>query len=211
MSTAPFDSGSVNTTASGLLVRLQSSDAEAWRQFVRLYCPLVYRWCRQADVAPQDAADVGQEVFRNVFLSIRQFHHDRAGDTFRGWLWTITQNKIRDHFRRQANRPRAVGGSSAGHSLAEAAASAEGFSTPDDAGGLSTLLARGLDAIRCEFEDRTWQAFWRVAVRSELPGDVAADLGTTANAVRKAKCRVLARLRAVLGEAIPGHGGSPPR
>jgi hypothetical protein len=40
---------------------------------------------------------------------------------------------------------------------------------------------------------------------------VAADLGMTANAVRKAKSRVLARLRAMLGDPAPDPRGSPPR
>ena len=38
-------------------------DADAWRQFLRLYGPVVYGWCRHAGLQPADATDVGQEVF----------------------------------------------------------------------------------------------------------------------------------------------------
>ena len=38
---------------------------------------------------------------------------DRSGDSFRGWLWTITQNKIRDQFRYRQGAPQAEGGSDA--------------------------------------------------------------------------------------------------
>jgi hypothetical protein len=34
--------------------------------------------------------------------------HDRPGDTFRGWLWTVTRNKIRDFHRGRAGDPSAV-------------------------------------------------------------------------------------------------------
>jgi RNA polymerase sigma-70 factor (ECF subfamily) len=211
MGTEPESGEVVGSTSVGLLARLRSSDQDAWRRLVRLYGPLVYRWCRRAHVAPQDAADIGQEVFRAVAAAVGRFQHGQDGSTFRGWLWTITRNKVRDHLRRQASAPRAFGGDSTHPDLAEAAADPATSASSSAAGRFNTLLTGCLESIRGEFEARTWLAFWRVAVRSELPGDVAADLGMTANAVRKAKSRVLARLRAVLGDPAPRPRGSPPR
>src|SRR5690349_18372378 len=62
---------------------------------------------------PEDAADVAQEVFRTVAARIQDFRRDRPGDTFRGWLWTITRHKIGDHLRRLQRQPSAAGGSDA--------------------------------------------------------------------------------------------------
>ena len=53
---------------------------------------------------------------------------------------------------------------------------------------------------RAEFEERTWQAFWRVTVEGQDTAEVAAQLGISANGVRQAKSRVLRRLREELGE-----------
>jgi RNA polymerase sigma-70 factor (ECF subfamily) len=64
------------------------------------------------------------------------------------------------------------------------------------------VLHRTLDTIRGEFEPRTWQAFWRVQIDGKTTGDVGAELGMTAAAVRKARLRVLARLRQELGELL---------
>jgi RNA polymerase sigma-70 factor (ECF subfamily) len=61
----------------------------------------------------------------------------------------------------------------------------------EEAGFLRAAIA----LIRGEFEPRTWQAFWLTAVEARSPGDVAAELGMTAGAVRVAKSRVLKRLR----------------
>jgi RNA polymerase sigma-70 factor (ECF subfamily) len=159
-----------------------------------LYTPLVYRWGRQAGLQASDVADVVQEVFRSVATAIASFdqHHERKN--FRGWLWTITRNKIRDHFRRVARSPAAVGGSTAYQKLQELA---DGLpeelpETPGDDGGVTR---RALEAIREEFEDRTWQAFWQATVDGRPTAEIAATLGMTAKAIRQAKYRVLRRLR----------------
>jgi RNA polymerase sigma-70 factor (ECF subfamily) len=51
------------------------------------------------------------------------------------------------------------------------------------------------------FEERSWQAFWRVVVEGQRLADVAAELGLTRNAVYIAKSRILRRLREAPGEA----------
>ena len=50
-----------------LLLRLRDSrDEEAWRQFVELYAPAVFRTCRRRGLQEADAADVTQEVLRSI-------------------------------------------------------------------------------------------------------------------------------------------------
>ena len=56
--------------------------------------------------------------------------------------------------------------------------------------------------MRGEFEDRTWQMFWLTAVEDREPADVAAGFGVTPVAVRKAKSRVLRRLREEIGDLL---------
>ena len=62
------------------------------------------------------------------------------------------------------------------------------------------LFHRALEMIRCEFEERTWQAFWRTAVEGRPAADVGEELGMRPGAVRVAKSRVLQRLREELGD-----------
>ncbi|MHC5542285.1 TrfB-related DNA-binding protein [Singulisphaera rosea] len=59
-----------------------------------------------------------------------------------------------------------------------------------------------------EFEERTWQIFWRVTVESQAPAVLAEGLGVTATSIRKTKSRVLRRLKDILG--APTHEGFPP-
>jgi RNA polymerase sigma-70 factor (ECF subfamily) len=187
--------GSTSTSRS-LIDRARAFDGEAWRRLCEVYGPVVYRWARARGLQSTDAADIGQEVFRTVAARISEFRHDRLSDTFRGWLWTITRHKLGDYFRLRGNRPDAVGGATAQWQFRELAEpSSLDWSAEDDADAEREILHRALAAIRLEFEEKTWQAFWRTTVDSRPTDLTAAELGLSPGAVRQAKYRVLRRLR----------------
>jgi RNA polymerase sigma-70 factor (ECF subfamily) len=126
------------------------------------------------------------------------FRHDRPGDSFRGWLRAVTRSMILLHFRKSGRQPQGSGGTDAYAQLQELA---DPLAAPpddaDDAAQTETdgLRRRALELVRGEFEDRTWQMFWRTFVDERSPVDVAAELSATPAAVRKAKSRVLHRLK----------------
>jgi RNA polymerase sigma-70 factor (ECF subfamily) len=186
-----------------LLERLKADEPPAWDRLVRLYAPLVYRWCRRWDLPEQDIADVLQDVFAAVAAHVGAFRKEREGDTFRGWLRTITQNKVRDHFRKLGREPVGAGGTEAQIRMSALPAPADDDSEPEASDGRAeqSLFARALELIRAEFEERTWQAFWLTAVEDQTPTDVGLRLRMSPGAVRVAKSRVLRRLRAELGDS----------
>jgi RNA polymerase sigma-70 factor (ECF subfamily) len=158
---------SIGSTSSSLLERVKARDQDAWQRLVRLYGRLVLYWCRKANIPQADREDVFQEIFRSVARHVAEFHRDRPGDSFRGWLHSITQSKIADHFRRVSGQPVAPGGSEAYRQLQEVAAPDE---TGDDEQVSEESLVRhqAMALVREEFEERTWEAFWRVTVRARL-------------------------------------------
>jgi RNA polymerase sigma-70 factor (ECF subfamily) len=185
------------STSTGLLARLRAQDSAAWARLARLYGPLVYSWCRRRGLQESDAGDIVQEVFRAVLGHIAAYEH-KPGSTFRGWLWTITRNKILDFHRRAQRQPEAIGGSDAQAKLQQLPEVLD----ESEAGTSTTgnLVRRALALIRPEFTDATWQAFWRVMMLGQSPADAAAELGLSLNAVYIAKSRVLRRLREELGD-----------
>jgi RNA polymerase sigma-70 factor, ECF subfamily len=199
------DIGSASRASTGtsrsLLERARAADADAWDRLVSLYGPLVFQWCRRWDLQDQDVADVFQDVFQAVATHIAEFRKERPGDSFRGWLRTITRNKVLDHFRRQGREPGGAGGTDAQLRLAELP-SPGADAEPADREPDSALFRQGLELIRAEFEDRTWQAFWRTAVDDVPPNEVAVELKMSPGSVRVAKCRVLRRLREEFGELL---------
>jgi RNA polymerase sigma-70 factor (ECF subfamily) len=183
-----------SSTSTGLLERVKNRDPEAWRRFARLYTPLVYRWARQCNLQSNDAADVVQEVFVAVARSIDRFRHDQPQSSFRGWLWTITRNQVRLHYRRGSDRPETLGGSDANYVFQTYPDLVERDAEPADANEHACLVHRAVELIRGDFQPQTWQAFWRLAVEGRPVAEVAEELGMTAAAVRQAKYRVLCRL-----------------
>ena len=182
-----------SATSPSLIARVRAGEASAWDRVVTLYAPLVFHWCRRARLQAHDIEDVFQEVFRAVAEHVDEFRRDRPGDSFRGWLRAITANKVRDHFRRRQGLPAAAGGTEAQQRLQAVAEPAADDPSEDDL--VSRQLRQALESLRGEFEDRTWTAFWQVQFDGREPKDVAAELGMTPAAVRKARYRVLQRLR----------------
>jgi RNA polymerase sigma-70 factor (ECF subfamily) len=196
------------STSRSLLVHARDADPAAWTRLVGLYAALVATWCRRWGVAEQDIADILQDVFAAVATHLSGFRNDQPADTFRGWLATITKNKVHDYHRRRAVQPAAMGGTEASLRLAQVldpqtSSVDSGEAIQCDAAAdpaFGEVLARALASIRGEFHDKTWQAFWNVVVAGRTTADVAAELNMRPGTVRVAKSRVLVRLRRELGD-----------
>jgi RNA polymerase sigma-70 factor, ECF subfamily len=189
------DRSEPSSVSSTLLARIKAHQPEAWRRFVDIYGPVIYRWCRMASVPKDEAADVVQEVFIAATKHIDEFRRDRPGDSLTGWMSAITRSKVVDYFRSRQGRAAGQGGTDAYERLCQFADSSS-ISLIKEPEESQALIARlGLNLVRAEFEDHTWQAFWRTAVEGQPANVVAADLRMTVQAVYKAKSRVLRRAR----------------
>lgn len=196
----PRPSRNSGTISSSLLVGVRSFRADAWRRLVHIYGPLVYNWCVKAGLSRQDAEDLGQEVFRAVAGRIDGFERTKPSDTFGGWLRTITRHKVADHWRKKSRQPNTVGTPELLQSISNSEQPnvlRDASDTPEQQRDeiRSIVYRRALELIRSEFRESSWKAFWSTAVDGRATADVALDLNMTQMAVRKAKSRVLRRLR----------------
>jgi RNA polymerase sigma-70 factor (ECF subfamily) len=187
-----------STISSSLLERIRGRQPDAWRRLVCLYGPVVYRWCRQYNVARDDAPDLVQEVFSAVALHIDGFQRRQPGDSFAAWLRTVTHNVVRGHFRARHDRPVAQGGTDAQQRFLQVPELPEMTGPveprdPQEASGL--IMPIGLELVRAGFENRTWEAFRRVVIDRQSSAQVAMEMGMSVVAVYQAKSRVLRRLR----------------
>ena len=190
-----------DATSTQLVRQAQQGDTASWELLVKSYAPLLVNWLRRWSLGPEDREDLAQEVFRKVLQSINQFDPFRPGSSFRGWLSTITQNTVRDHFRRVSGKPAAQGGTTNIQRVQELAdqSQSDAMSVELD----DTVAQRSLELVRARVSHETWQAFWDTTIEGCPVADVAARLGKSEGAVRKAKSRVIQDIRRQKAELSP--------
>jgi RNA polymerase sigma factor (sigma-70 family) len=182
-------------TRASLLVQLRDgANHGAWQEFMKLYSPIVYGFARKRGLQDADAADLMQDVMRSVSSSIGRLDYDRTQGTFRGWLFTITRNKVFNFLSARRIRPQASGDSSTNRILESHADQSDG----EDVWELEyqkRLASMAMDRVKHEFQPNTWQAFWLTAVEGVAAADAARQVGISPGAVYVAKSRILARLK----------------
>jgi RNA polymerase sigma-70 factor (ECF subfamily) len=181
-------------TRPSLLVRIRDrQDSQAWSQFVAIYAPLVYGFARKHGLQDADAADLTQEVLRSVAAAAGRLDYDPQRGSFRGWLFTVVRNKLRNFLASRARQCQGSGDTSAQILLEAQPARKEEQDWDEEYE--QRLFAWAATQVRDGFHDSTWQAFWQTAVEGKGAAEVAESLEMSVGAVYIAKSRVLARLR----------------
>ncbi len=197
-----------SATRPSLLVRIRDhADADAWARFVDIYGPLIYGFVRKRGLQDADAVDLVQEVLRSVAGAISRLEYDPGRGTFRGWLFTIVNNRLRNDLKAKQRREAGSGDSAVAQQLAQEPAPDE-WETQWEAEHQQRLLTWASEKVQSEVEPRTWQAFRLTAVEGRAGKEVAQELNTTVAAVYLAKSRVMARLKELVSEAELSDGES---
>jgi RNA polymerase sigma factor (sigma-70 family) len=187
------------TTRPSLLVRLRDRrDGPAWEQFVDLYAPLVYGFVRKQGLQDADAADLTQEVLLSVSSAVQRLEYDPKRGTFRGWLFTVVRNKLRNFQARPRNPGQGSGDSGIHDLLAAQPAPDQEPAAVWEQECDRQLFAWAIEQVRGEVQPATWQAFWKTAMEGHSGKEVAKTLGLSVAAVYLAKSRVLAKLKELI-------------
>jgi RNA polymerase sigma-70 factor (ECF subfamily) len=183
-------------TRASLLIRLRDrSDQPAWNEFVSIYGPVIYGFARRRGLQDADAADTMQDVLRSVTTAIQRLDYDPRQGRFRGWLYTLTRNRVFTLQSSRNGKPRGTGDSNVQSLLAAQPDRSEALEEEWELDYRRSLTATVLEQLREEFSEKIWQAFWQTAVEAQPAAEVARSLGTSPGSVYVAKSRVLARAR----------------
>ena len=184
-------------TRPSLLLRVRDvEDAEAWREFVRLYTPLVFGHCARRGLQEADAADVAQEVMRVAAQAMPEFEYDAQRGKFRGWLLQTTRHRLHKFFDRQQRSPRPVSETTIERFADGEPAADEQARWEEDY--RQRLFDWAVEKARPEFQSATWTAFWHTAVELVSVKETASKVGISIGAVYIARSRVTARLRELI-------------
>jgi RNA polymerase sigma-70 factor (ECF subfamily) len=180
----------MQSTSPTLLARLRDvANQDAWRRFVQLYTPMMYRWASHTGLEPNDANDLVQDVFAVLVRRLPDFHYNQQ-QSFRAWLRTVLLNKWRENLRRRL--PVSIDPQ---EGVLAKLADRHDVDFLSDAEYRRQLVQRAMELIRGDFQPATWRAWWEFVIVGRPAADVAREVGISVHAVYLAKARVLRRLR----------------
>jgi len=184
-------------TSMTLLNKARRHDESAWETIVKLYAPLVYRWCKRAGMGYHDIENLSQEVFTIAYRKLDRFQKESDSDSFRGWLYTLVRNKRIDWLRKHQNDADAVGGSQV--MMLQQQIPDETWEDCEELDEVEQeelfLFNQAIQLIRQEFGPRDQRIIEALLCENQDPREIAAQLGISRNTIYIVKSRVMRRLR----------------
>ena len=184
-----------HSSSSEILAGLIEGRVEAWQRFTEHYRPLLISFGPRLGLNEPDAQDAAQETLVAFLGEWRKGSYDRSKGRLRQWLLGIARNKVLYLLRQR------------GRAVQPPELSGTGFldRIPDDetmtraweAEEKQWLLARCIEEVRSQVEERTFRAFELVTLEGWPSERAAESLSMTVNALLKANRRVLTRMREI--------------
>ena len=190
----------MNTTQSTLLERIRDlADDDAWREFRRLYAPLLYHYARALGLSHDDAEDVRAKCYEAIVINIGEFEYERQRGGFKAWLRTMAHRRVIDLQRKRREVALASG---------ELADQVSPESSPDvlfDRVWEAEHLRYCVEEARANCTEATYLMFKAVVLDERPVDDVCHELNVSRNQIYKAKSRLLDLVRRRMREL----GASP--
>lgn len=180
-----------------LLERARQRDEGAWATIVKLYSPLVYRWCKRSGMSYHDIENLSQEVFTVAYRKLDRFQKRAESDSFRAWLYTLVKNKRIDWLRQRKKEVDAVGGSQIIKLQQQIPDELTGESEEGDEPYQENLFLynQAIDLIQQEFSERDRQIIEALLSEHKMPNEIAEEFGISRNTVYIVRSRVLKKMR----------------
>jgi len=87
-----------SAAVTAMVARVREGQSDAWGELYREFAPAIFRFCRRALPAREDAEDATTEIFMKVKQKIGQYDSSRP---FTAWLYKISANHCWDLLRRR--------------------------------------------------------------------------------------------------------------
>ncbi|KAJ3049885.1 hypothetical protein HK102_012394, partial [Quaeritorhiza haematococci] len=135
-----------------------------------------------------DANDLVQDVFLKLLKKIQTY--DRSQTRFRTWLFTVARNALIDRVRREHSQRKARDGWA--RRVLEITSDEEAEQRREfEQDHRRQILRFAFEKVKRRSSERVWNCFEFSVIQGRPGGEVAADLGLTANAVYVNSWRVL--------------------
>ncbi|TWU21655.1 hypothetical protein Pla52o_38420 [Novipirellula galeiformis] len=174
----------------------------AWHRFDALYRPLIYRFARRRGLDHHGAEEVVSDVIRRVARVASRWNRapgeerscERPPQRFAAWLNRVSRNSLVNVVCRDLSH-RGIGGTTHQITLESRPAATEDARSDWENDRQRILIRLAADAIRSDFDEPSWDAFWSSHVEGESIDRVAQRLGKSRGAIYAIRSRIVRRLR----------------
>jgi RNA polymerase sigma-70 factor (ECF subfamily) len=176
------------------------SDQQAWSEFVQVYTPRIFSWCKRFSLQDQDAADVTQQVLLKLVTAMQSFEYDSNRGSFRGWLKTVTANAVRDIGRKKSSSD--VVGQKAEPWLDKLAdnQSIDLLTDEIEAGFRQEILAEAEARAQLRLKPQTWEIYCLLTKQDKSATEVAQSLNIKVADTYVAKSRAIKMLKEIVSQ-----------
>jgi RNA polymerase sigma factor (sigma-70 family) len=182
-------------TSPSLLLRIRDpGDAQSWELFQSVYRPMIFSYCLKRGLQEADALDVVQDVLTSIHRAIQTFEYQPAKGRFRGWLGTVTANKIKT-LKTKQHRDQTIDV----HVLLHSGSEQTPVSDPDSdwvAIFSEHIFQAACERVRSRVDTVTWECFYETWMRQSPAEQVALQFNLPIHTVYVNKSRVLKHLEA---------------
>lgn len=186
-----------------LVLLLQQGDESAFKMLVEEYQDMVYNTALGIVQNADDADDVTQEVFIQVFRSVSSFKSESKLST---WLYRITLSKALDHEKKKKTKKRFAFIQSLFGADEELAANPPEFDHPGVKLENKEKARQLFEALK-QLPEKQRIAFTLHKIEGQRNDQVAEIMNTTVNAVEalmsRAKINLRKELQKIYGNGVP--------
>jgi RNA polymerase sigma-70 factor (ECF subfamily) len=175
-------------TRFSIIAGVQDRNPDRWREFYFIYKPMLMGYFRKRGLSEGDAGDLVQDVFLKLLKRIQTYDRDRT--RFRTWLFTVAHNALIDRLRRDQSQRKAQDGW-VKNALANPSGDEEEHRREFEKDHHRQILRFAFEKVKRRSSERVWNCFELSVIQGRPGGEVAAELGMTANAVYVNSWRVL--------------------
>ena len=187
----------METTRPSLRVR-DHRDDQAWAEFDSIYRPLLHRFVSRCGLGQADAEDVVQHCMASIGSHIRSFDYDPRKGRFKGWLRTLVNNRVRNHWR---NRREQIGETKDFRIAQEREPEPEEVF---DRIWMQEHLKHCLQQLRAEMQPATVAAYERYVLQEREAEEVCKEFDLTREQLYRIKWRLTQKLSDMMTVLLDG-------
>jgi RNA polymerase sigma-70 factor (ECF subfamily) len=196
-------------TRASLLQGMQAGEDDRWREFHRVYAPVIRGFALKAGLTETEADDVVQETCIGVSRNVGAFQYDPEKCRFKTWLLNLASWRVKNQFtKRQRWDERVHSVSTAGHRQDSTETgtieripdlNADRLDTIWEEQWRADLMKTAMERVRAKFNPTHLQIFDLAVLKQWPAADIARSLGVSIPGVYLAKHRISAAIKKEMG------------